>query len=128
MVPQGDQLRSPSLMQLRAKQRIECGWHLFLRWFYEVGASRLAIRSQPLPSKPIIPVAFLLYSISGRCVLLVFVLESGTGLEYGSESVFPVLCFCGCKRLHDMMIERSYQSPSLRLIFMVILCPCCPTC
>jgi len=26
-----------------------------LYWFYEVGTSRLAIRDQPLPSKPIIP-------------------------------------------------------------------------
>ena len=56
MVPRGDHLRSLSLMQLEAEQRIECYWHLFLRWFYEVGASRLAIRGQPLPSKPIIPV------------------------------------------------------------------------
>ena len=28
----------------------------FLRWFSEVGASRLAFRGQPLPSKPVIPV------------------------------------------------------------------------
>ena len=26
-----------------------------LRWFYEFGASRLAFREQPLPSKPVIP-------------------------------------------------------------------------
>jgi hypothetical protein len=29
---------------------------LCLHWFNEFGASRLAIRGQPLPSKPIIPV------------------------------------------------------------------------
>ena len=27
----------------------------FLRWFIEFGASRLAFRGQPLPSKPVIP-------------------------------------------------------------------------
>ena len=26
-----------------------------LRWFYEIGASRLAFRELPLPSKPVIP-------------------------------------------------------------------------
>ncbi len=50
-------------MQLKAEQRIECFWHLCLRWFYEFGASRLAIRGQPLPSKPIIPVAAILYRL-----------------------------------------------------------------
>jgi hypothetical protein len=33
----------------------------FLCGFYEFGTSRLAIRDQPLPSKPVIPGVFLLY-------------------------------------------------------------------
>ena len=56
MVSRGGHLRLLQLMQLKAEQHIECGWHLCLRWFYEFGASRLAIRGQPLPSKPVIPV------------------------------------------------------------------------
>ena len=31
-----------------------------LRWFFEVGASRLAIRDQPPPSKPVIPEALII--------------------------------------------------------------------
>jgi hypothetical protein len=36
----------------------------FLYWFYEIGTSRLAVRDQPLPSKPVIPRQNY-YSISG---------------------------------------------------------------
>jgi len=36
-----------------------CVWHLFFcAEFTSIGASRLAIRDQPPPSKPVIPVLF----------------------------------------------------------------------